>query len=113
MKQLISLMLVFWIAFDAVGQSSNAVATKTGANRNTDPAVARIVTSDIALFWQAYSMATPENDLIVYRDLYLKKGSPGLKDFTRARISNSCGLVDAIQSHPKYYAALRDISTES
>src|SRR5262249_42138453 len=110
MKQLISLMLVFWIGFDAAGQSSNSVATKNGGKRNTDPAAARIVTSDIALFWQAYNMATPENDLIVYRDQYLKKGSPGLKGFTRARIYNSCGLVDAIQSHPKYYAALRDIS---
>ncbi|HNU09087.1 MAG TPA: DUF2268 domain-containing putative Zn-dependent protease, partial [Pyrinomonadaceae bacterium] len=70
-------------------------------------AKAQIVTSDIELFWKAYDKATPANDLIVYRDEYLKKGSPGLQAFTALRIGSVCRLVDTISARPKYYAALR------
>jgi hypothetical protein len=77
---------------------------------NTNPDSAKFVTSDINLFWAAYDKAKPENDLIVYRDEYLKKGSIGLQEFTRLRISNSCGLVNSINASPKYYAALREPS---
>src|SRR5215213_1811350 len=74
---------------------------------NADPDAAKIVTSDIELFWKAYDKAKPENDLVVFRDEYLKKGSIGLQEFTRLRIGNSCSLVDVLTLRPKYYAALR------
>ena len=74
---------------------------------NTDPDAARIVTSDIELFWRAYDKATPANNLTVFRDEYLLKGSQGLKDFTSLRIENSCELVAVVEYAPKYYAALR------
>lgn len=74
---------------------------------NTNPDAAKFVTSDIELFWAAYDKAKPENDLIIYRDEYLKKGSVGLQEFTRLRIGSSCGLVNSINASPKYYAALR------
>lgn len=77
---------------------------------NTDPFTAKLVTSDIELFWKAYDKAKPENDLIVYRDEYLKKGSEGLQEFTKMRIGNSCNLVNSIYANPKYYAALREYS---
>ena len=77
------------------------------ATTNADPDAAKIVTSDIDLFWKAYDHARPENNLIVYRDEYLRKGSPGLKEFTRLRIGSSCSLVDVLDKSPKYYAALR------
>src|SRR5215211_4160255 len=77
---------------------------------NTSPDAAKFVTGDINLFWAAYDKAKPENDLIVYRDEYLKKGSIGLQEFTRLRIGNSCGLVDVLTLRPKYYAALREPS---
>jgi hypothetical protein len=80
------------------------------ATTNTDPDAAKFVTSDINLFWAAYDKAKPENDLIVYRDEYLKKGSVGLQEFTRLRIGGSCGLVNSINASPKYYAALRESS---
>lgn len=87
--------------------SLNAFAQTT---TNTNPDAAKFVTSDIALFWAAYDKAKPENDLIVYRDEYLKKGSVGLQEFTRLRIGSSCSLVNAISASPKYYAALREHS---
>jgi hypothetical protein len=52
-------------------------------------------------------MAKPENNLIVYRDEYFKKGSVGLQEFLRSKIGNSCNLVTAIDAAPKYYAGLR------
>ena len=86
---------------------SNVLAQQT---TNTDPDAAKFVTSDINLFWAAYDKAKPENDLIVYRDEYLKKGSVGLQEFTRLRIGSSCNIVNAISGAPKYYAALREYS---
>jgi hypothetical protein len=77
---------------------------------NTDPDAARFVTSDIELFWKAYDKATVDNDLIVFRDEYLKSGSEGLKEFSRLRIGNSCNLVGTISQSKAYYEALREPS---
>ncbi len=74
---------------------------------NKDPEKAQIVTSDIALFWRAYDLAKPENNLVIYRDEYFKKGSVGLQEFLRTKIGNSCNLVASIDAAPKYYAGLR------
>lgn len=99
MRFLTALIIIFTVSA-AAGQ-----ATADGPNR--DPEAARLVTSDIDLFWKAFDRATPENDLIVYRDEYLKKGSEGLREFWRIRIGSPCELVDAIERHRAYYAALR------
>lgn len=77
---------------------------------NSDPEKANIISSDIDLFWQAYDRAKPENSLYVYRDEYIRKGSPGLKEFTQHRIGSSCELVEMIEARPKYYASLRQPS---
>ncbi|MCO6511743.1 MAG: hypothetical protein J5I65_13215 [Aridibacter famidurans] len=77
------------------------------AEPNREPEKAEIVTSDIDLFWKAYDRATPENDLIVYRDEYLRKGSVGLQEFARIRIGSVCNLVETIDSHPRYFEGLR------
>ena len=104
MRQILMLIVLVASPFiETFAQASNQ-------KPHSDPISAKIVTSDIGLFWRAYDQAKPENDLIVYRDQYLKKGSPGLKDFTRTRISSSCALVDTIEKHRKYYAALRESS---
>lgn len=104
MKALL-LLFVLTLSVSVSAQSENAEV-------NRDPAAAKIVTSDIALFWKAYDKATAENDLVVYRDEYLKKGSAGLKEFWRVRIGNSCELVNTINYAPKYYAAMRGQSAK-
>jgi hypothetical protein len=96
--------------FSLTGAAITAAAQSPQATQNQDPDAARIVTSDIELFWKAYDKAKPENDLIVYRDEYLKKGSTGLQEFARLRIGTSCNLVNSINASPKYYAALREPS---
>ena len=110
MKGILLLLVLVQLTSTALAQGSNQAAANSGRKLNSDPAAARIVTSDIDLFWRAYDLAKPDNDLIVYRDQYLKAGSSGLKDFSNRRISSSCSLVDAIEKHPKYYAALRQNS---
>jgi hypothetical protein len=88
-------------------RTSPPPAQKATRKTNTNPEAARIVTSDIGLFWKAYDAARPADDLIVYRDQYLTKGSPGLQAFTRLRIFTPCGLVETIEKHPNYYASIR------
>ena len=53
MKKAIS-FLFLWLAAAAFGQGPT----------NRDPNVAKLVTSDIDLFWKAYDKATPANDLL-------------------------------------------------
>jgi hypothetical protein len=86
-----------------LGQGSQS-STGNGARKlNTDPEAVPFVTSDISLFWQAYDMAKPENDINMFRDQYLRKGSVGLKEFAQKKNITSCLLADQIETHPKYY----------
>jgi hypothetical protein len=100
------------VVANVMAQAPVSSAQNIEKKKNFDSDAAQIVTSDITFFWKAYDVAKPENNLIVFRDQYLRKGSPGLKEFTRRRIGSSCGLVDAIEQHPKYYASLRDTSLQ-
>jgi hypothetical protein len=77
---------------------------------NHDPDAARLVTSDIDLFWKAYDASKPGKRVEALRDEYLSKGSPGLKDFLRKRIRSAENLAEIIEAHPKYYASLRESS---
>jgi hypothetical protein len=104
MKQVFLLILATVFSVNIISAQENKPAELIS---NHDPEIAQIVTSDIALFWRAYDMAKPENDLVIYRGEYLKKGSVGLEEFLRSKIGNSCNLVTAIDAAPKYYAALR------
>jgi len=104
MKQVFLLILATFFSVNLIlGQDNKP----TELMFNQNPEKAQIVTSDIALFWRAYDMAKPENNLVIYRDEYLKKGSVGLQEFLRTNIGNSCNLVTAIDAAPKYYAGLR------
>ncbi len=102
-------VLSFLVAHVAVAQQP-APPQKT---LNSDPNLAQIVSSDIDLFWKAYDKAKPENNINIFRDEYLRKGSIGLKDFTLTRIESACNLVATIEARPKYYASLREVSQKA
>ncbi|HLM61250.1 MAG TPA: DUF2268 domain-containing putative Zn-dependent protease [Pyrinomonadaceae bacterium] len=104
MKQVFLLILATFFSAGLISAQDNK---PDGLTLNQNPEKAEIVVSDLALFWRAYDQAKPENNLIVYRDEYFKKGSVGLQEFLRSKIGNSCNLVTAIDAAPKYYAALR------
>src|SRR5262249_11107102 len=73
-----------------------------------DPDAARLITTDIPNFWQAYDKATPQNLAEILERDYLQRGSPGLKDFQRLRIRDAETLAKAINAYPKYYASIRE-----
>lgn len=104
MKHLLFLFLTIAFAASAIS------AQTTELVKNQNPETVKFVTSDIALFWKAYDRAKPENNLNVFRDEYLRKGSAGLEEFRKLRIGSACALVDTIEKYPKYYAALREPS---
>jgi hypothetical protein len=103
MNRILAIALFAVLGFSAFAQDKEGDSPAA----NTDPNAAEIVTSDIDLFWSAYDKATPENDLIVYRNEYLRKGSVGLQEFLKYRIEDVCRLVGAIDAHPVYYRQLR------
>ncbi len=102
-------LLSFLVGQIAIAQQPTS-PTKT---LNSDPNLAQIVSSDIDLFWKAYDKAKPENNINIFRDEYLRKGSTGLKDFTLTRIESACNLVATIEARPKYYASLREVSQKA
>ena len=110
MKQVFLLIVAAFFSAGLISAQDNKPAEPMF---NQNPEKAEIVASDIALFWRAYDMAKPENNLIIYRDEYLKKGSVGLQEFLRSKIGNSCNLVTAIDAAPKYYAGLQSAIGES
>lgn len=73
---------------------------------------APIVVTDIENFWRAYDLlpqARSENDTLwTFFEHYYIPGSPGLRDFIRARIGSVVQLVDEIRRRPQYYASIRE-----
>jgi len=110
MKPTLLRILAVLVSISALFAQDSRAETQKAREKGIpdDPEEARIITSDIELFWRAYDRAAPENNLYVFRDEYLRKGSYGLKEFTRLRIGNSCLLVETIEKHPKYYASIRE-----
>lgn len=80
---------------------------------NHDPDAARLVFSDVELFWKAYDRVGPRDRVDVLRNDYLAKGSRGLEEFTRERIESAERLAAAIEKYPKYYASLRKPSRKA
>jgi hypothetical protein len=95
------------------GKELTVPAGEAQRRQNHDPDAADFVFSDIELFWKAYDRAKPENRLEVLREEYLKKGSLGLREFTRVRIGSAENLAAMIEKHPKYYASLREPSRKA
>lgn len=46
-----------------------------------------------------------DSAIVLFNDYYLP-GSPGLRDFIRARLASTFSFVDVMRAHPKYYAHL-------
>lgn len=79
---------------------------------HSDPDRAKLFTSDIDHFWRAYDVAanltSPDDRAQAYRTEYFDRGSGGLIDYFLIKIRSIQKYVAVIDSHPKYYASLRD-----
>lgn len=75
---------------------------------HADPTNARFETADIARFWRAYDkLASAADPASLLETEYLDIGSAGLQEFIPDRITSGQKLHQAIQHHPKYFAAIR------
>jgi tetratricopeptide (TPR) repeat protein len=76
----------------------------------SDPSRAKLITSDIPLFWKAYDLAqkaTLEERADIYQREYFDKGTIGLKDFRRVRNITKKRLAEYVDKHPEFYKAVR------
>lgn len=70
-----------------------------------------ISTTDIDNFWNAYDQITSEKDttkqLQLVNDLYVLKGTQGLKDLMQVRRYTDKDFVNAINDYPKFWKSIR------
>ena len=70
-----------------------------------------VVTTDIDNFWNAYDKIVEEKSyekqLEHINNLYINKGTSGLKAIMQARRYSDKSYVDAINSYPKYWKSIR------
>jgi len=76
---------------------------------------AKLITSDIQNFWNAYNLASNETDYnskrAIYLHHYFEKGTVGLRDFTFLKMSNGIDqFVEFIESHRPYYDGMIALS---
>lgn len=72
-----------------------------------DPVRARIIYSDIDLFWQAFDRLTTDESKNPFREFYLDQGSQGLRDFIPERIVSAEELYNLVLKEKLYYAEVR------
>lgn len=87
-----------------------ALAFPDAHSQNRDPEKIKIITTDLDHFWEAYDKSLPDFNSQAFDQLYIKKGSPGLKGFMKGRIESAENLSATINKRPQYYASLREIS---
>lgn len=81
--------------------------TPPGVTPTADPNSARLVTSDIQLFWSTLDRA-PSDSLADYlQHDYLEKASVGVRDFIGGRIQSAEDLARYVQSHRAKYDSVR------
>ncbi|WP_379086915.1 DUF2268 domain-containing putative Zn-dependent protease [Pedobacter sp. UC225_65] len=70
-----------------------------------------IVTTDIDNFWTAFDQLKTTTDslkqLDILQQLYVDKGTPGLKAFMEAKGYTTAAWLKCIRSYPKYWASIR------
>lgn len=71
-----------------------------------------IITTDIKNFWQAYDQIKLATDsakkIDLINQLYIQKGTPGLKALMQVRNYHAQGFVYAINNYPLFWASVRN-----
>lgn len=70
------------------------------------PHEARLITSDIDVFWKSFDELIRDTTSNPFEQ-YLKRGSPGLKDFIPDRIESAKALKSLVLSEKEYYQKIR------
>ncbi len=77
------------------------------ARTTKDPDAAHIVTEDIPRFWQAFDARSQLGTAKALASLYLKPGTPGLRDWTRLRLEDAATMAKTVDSAARYYESAR------
>ena len=83
------------------------------AKDHSDPDKAKLITSDIALFWKAYDRAMaaePKDRAAIFQREYIEPGSIGLEDLNAMGRIDAEGLAKTVQDYPEYYRAIRAVT---
>ncbi|QDK77231.1 hypothetical protein EXU85_00930 [Spirosoma sp. KCTC 42546] len=74
-----------------------------------DPRKARLITTDVHNFWEAYNQVLKDTSrrMQIYRDQYLARATPGLQDYYEYKIRTLAKFVKSQEKLPKFYASLR------
>jgi hypothetical protein len=92
---------------DASRRLAARMADTSRAAAHSDPDSAKLVTSDIALFWHALDVAPPDSLAVVLQREYLDKASVGVRDFIPRRIMSAEDLAAYVQGHRASYDSVR------
>lgn len=79
----------------------------TAQVQSRDPERARLVTEDIPRFWQAFDARQKLGAAAAFDSLYLKPGTPGLRDWTRLRLKDAATLALTVERADRYYRSAR------
>ncbi len=76
----------------------------------SDPSHAKLITTDIHHFWQAYDAAQKDTAHIkeIFQALYFDKATPGLEDYIATKIGTIEAFVASQKAKRKFYAAIRN-----
>lgn len=75
----------------------------------SDPANAKLVTTDIHHFWAAYDAAAKDtaNRKQIFTDQYFRKATPGLQDYYLSKIGSVAAFVRNQDRKKEFYKAIR------
>jgi Predicted Zn-dependent protease (DUF2268) len=80
-------------------------------SRPASPAAGRVITDDIARFWNAYDTVRALPDTLeqvrAMQRLYIDRGSPGLQGLIAARRYTAREFAGAIREYPRYWESIR------
>ena len=82
---------------------------KSGKEKLSDPHHAKLVTTDIHNFWNAFDKVqkdTARREQIFIED-YFNKSSPGLKDYFSSKIGTTASFAKNQAGKPEFYKAIR------
>jgi len=93
--------------------AASLVDTITRATPNDNPDSARLITSDIALFWAALDHGTsPDSLAAVLQHDYLDRASMGARDFIPGRIISAEDLAAYVTGHRSRYDSVRAVNLD-
>jgi len=77
---------------------------------NSDPEKAKIITSDVHHFWEAYDLVQQDTAHArdIYKRYYFDKASDGMQDYMGLKVASIDKFTRHIQSHPKLYTSIRE-----